>query len=299
MLRAIIAMRAYKYSEILEGLRDFDDWLLSLGLIPRRNDRVHKAIHALREADVEVRSFHETGQCAKIPPEHLYPLVEALEAWNVYRSFRDYADGPKLKHILERALSGPAQAADEKIGASSDGRNVWFELALAAEWRSRGAIVSIGEPDLRVHRDNCTFLIACKRPATDNSVRANIRGAISQLNDHLRAAPNGEFGVVAISLSRALTAGRKYWQGTLEELGTLVYQLMGHYKDHWRSAAADPRICGILFHVATPTDVGQRVDLSLASYTVAGSLKETSTGSLIFQQHINAMKAREAAENTT
>ena len=181
---------------------------------------------------------------------------------------------------------------DEKNEANRDGRNIWFELALAAEWRMRGATVQLGEPDLQLFRDNKTFLVACKRPASENSVRANVRSAISQLNDHLRLASQDVFGVVAISVSRVLNPGNRYWSGSLEELGSLLHQMMLQYRPYWRSADPHPRICAILFHTATPSDVGQKVDLSLATYSVAERLKEDSVGTKIFEEHVRNIKAR-------
>ena len=194
---------------------------------------------------------------------------------------------------LERALSGPAQPVDENQ-KNSDGRNVWFELALAADWKLRGASIRLGEHDLQLFRDNKKFLMACKRPASEHSIRSNIRGAISQLNENLnenlRLAQEDVFGVIAISLSRVLNPGNKYWSGNLEQLGNLLHGLMQQYTPFWQDADADPRIRSILFHVATPSDVGNTVDVALATYTVAGAVKQPSVGTKIFEEYVLDLK---------
>jgi len=284
-------MQTFKYCDVLHRLEGFDPWLISLGLTPRGNDRIHQAFNTLRMAEAAGRKARETGEYSKVQGEQLFPLIEALEAHDVFVAFEKESSEP-LANALKRALTGPAQPVDEKNEANRDGRNIWFELALAAEWRMRGATVQLGEPDLQLFRDNKTFLVACKRPASENSVRANVRSAISQLNDHLRLASQDVFGVVAISLSRVLNPGTSYWSGSLEQLGALLHHMMLQYRPYWRSADPHPRICAILFHTATPSDVGQKVDLSLTTYSVAERLKQDSVGTKIFEEHIRDIKAR-------
>lgn len=92
--------------------------------------------------------------------------MEALEAHDVFTAFHN-DPSPAIVAALKRALSGPIQPIDENP-KNRDSRNIWYELALAAEWRLRGASVSLEEPDLRLTRDSITFLVACKRPANES-----------------------------------------------------------------------------------------------------------------------------------
>jgi hypothetical protein len=185
-------MQTFKYCDVLHQLEGFDDWLIRLGLTRRSNDRIHQAFNTLRMAEDASREGRKTGEYHKIQGAHLFPLIEALQAREVFLAFENESS-VALANAVKRALTGPAQPVDEKNEANRDGRNVWFELALAAEWRARGATVQVGEPDLQLFRDGRTFLVACKRPTGENSVRPNIRGAISQLNDHLRLSPQDVF----------------------------------------------------------------------------------------------------------
>ncbi len=142
-------------------------------------------------------------------------------------------------------------------------------------------------------RDNRLFLVACKRPATEDSVRSNIRGAIRQLNKNLENASEDTFGVVAISLSRVLNPGTSVWSGDVEHLGHLLTRLMSSYREYWRAFDADPRICSILLHVATPSRMAPGVDLARMTYSIAGPLREVSLGTAIFRDHILEIKARQ------
>ena len=154
-------MEKFKYSDLLRRLEGFDAWLIGMGLTPRPNDRVHEAIKILRKADEASRKGHETGIYSDIQPGDWFPIIEALEAHDVFTAFQN-EPSPAIAAELKRALSGPIQPVDENP-KNRDGRNIWFELALAAEWKLRGASVCIEEPDLRLVRDGIAFLVACKR----------------------------------------------------------------------------------------------------------------------------------------
>ena len=278
----------FTYSDLLRRLNGFDPWLTSLGLTPRPNDRMHEAFKIFRAAEEASRRGRETGVYTDIRPEHWFPLIEALEAHDVFCAFEN-EPSEYLSSTLKRGLSGPAQPADEGP-KSRDGRNVWFELALAAEWKLRGATVTIGEPDLQLVRDNTTFLVACKRPANEHSVHANIRDAIRQLRENLARAPQGVYGVAAVSFACVFNPGDKVFSGAMDALQALLEDEIQKHAGYLRSVD-DPRICCVMFHVATPSNFEQSVDVSRASYGVAQELKP-SAGSRVLQEHVRAMRDR-------
>lgn len=288
-------MQVTKYRDLLQDAEGFDDWLIRLGLRVKKNDRIHQAFDVLRTAQAATQKRRGTGEETRIAAEHLFPLTEAFEAIEVYRAFGSECS-EALAQTLKRALGGPHQPADEKSIGSRDGRNIWFELTLAAEWKLRAARVELGEPDLRLLRDDMTFLIACKRPANSKALHANIRGAVSQLNRHLQTANPNVFGVIAISLTKIFNEGTKYWSGTIEELSALMYRETRKYKRSWQAPNADPRICAIVFHVSTPSDVGRGVDMSLASQQIGEPVNGISAGTLAFRKHMTDMLAVESSK---
>jgi len=278
-------MERLKYSDLLSHLEGFDRWLTSLGLALRPNDRIHEAFKVLRKAEEASRRGRETGNYVDISPGDWFPIVEALEAHDVFTAFLNEQTSA-IASALKRALSGPIQPIGES-SKNRDGRNTWFELALAAEWKLRGASVSLGEPDLRLTRDGATFLVACKRPANEESVQANLYNAVKQLRRNLDAAPDSCFGVVAVSLSCAFNAGDQVSTGELSALGRLLEIELERCRPYLNTVH-DPRICCVLFHVATPGIGGNKVDLVRASFTVAQELTP-SIGSKIFEQHARDM----------
>lgn len=281
-------MQRLKYSDLLTRLQSFDLWLKSLGITPKLNDRIHLAFETLRKANDAVLVGRATGNYEKVSGQDIHPIVEALEAYDILCAFEG-DNSSELSQAIQRALSGPFQPRDESP-SNSEGRNTWFELSLAADWRLHGAALRLGEPDLRLERDDYEFWLACKRPQYEHSVRANIRSAISQLENNLQTAPNKVYGVVAISLNRVLNPGSGYWPEDIERLGDLVHNEMIHQSRHWKAADADPRICAILFHITAPSDLGRDVDLCRVSYTAAGPVHCISEGTREFERFVMQMK---------
>jgi hypothetical protein len=279
-------MEAFKYSDLLQHLDGFDAWLTKLGLTLRPNDRIHQAVQVLGRAEEASRRGQETGEYTEIQPRDWFPVIEALEAHDVFMAFRD-DPSPAIGTALKRALSGPLQPSNENH-KNRDGRNIWFELALAAEWKLRGASVSLDEPNLRLTRDGITILVACKRPATTETIEANLRDAVNQLQRNLDSSASGTFGVAAISLSCAFNPGDKVFAGEMQGLRTLLESVLDQHRPYFRSVD-DSRVCCILFHITTPA-LGEDVDLLRASFTAVQEL-HPSIGSKTFRQHGEAMRS--------
>lgn len=282
-------MDSFKYSDLLLRLEGFDQWLRSLGLTPHLNDRIHEAFKVLRKAEEASRRWRETGGYTDIQSKDWFPIIESLEAHDVFTAFQN-EPSPAITAALKRALSGPVHPIDESP-KNRDGRNIWYELALAAEWKLRGAMVFMAEPDLQLIRDGITFLVACKRPAKEHSIQANIRNAIEQLQENFNNAPPGAFGVVAINISCVFNSGNQVFSGDMNALGNLLEKELDKHRRYLVSVD-DPRICCVMFDVATPSVGGQNVDLVRASYSVAQELKHPSIGSKTFKEHALDMSSR-------
>lgn len=247
-------MKTIKFSEILETLKSVDGWLVNLG-IKSNTDRIHCAIEIVEKADKgwkNRRENHEPTKIGNVDSFH-FGLVEALEFSNIFRAFEK--DDPKvIGPKLKRALSGPLPPADETT-KNADGRNIMFELALAAQLRLGGAEVSVGEPDIAVTLSGTRFLIECKRPFREDSVRANVRGAADQLKGHLNADSEAA-GIVAISVSRILNPGTKLFvaatEAAKERLGDRIEQLMNETEKSWKKSEFHAQTAAVLFHVSTP-----------------------------------------------
>src|SRR5258708_7910753 len=101
-------MDTFKYSDLLLRLEGFDPWLSRLGLTPHLDDRLHQAFKVLRAAEEASRRGNETGVYTDIQPGHWFPIIESLEAHDVFSAFQN-EPSPALTSALKRALSRPFQ----------------------------------------------------------------------------------------------------------------------------------------------------------------------------------------------
>lgn len=245
-------LQRYKYADLIADLEGIDCWLDRLGLNSKQ-DRAHFAIDILRQAERDFQEAQAAGRAAPIGDvdNYMFGICEALETRDIYRAFKDERT-ERLASTLERALSGPHQPALENE-RNADGRNVGFELAIAADLRLRGAAITLEEPDLKLTVDGHNYLLACKRPLRHAGIPACIRGATRQLRKALNHDGEQAHGVIAISVSRILNPGTHFFIRHLEVLGDRAHELLKENEDLCQKAARDvPSICAVLFHIATP-----------------------------------------------
>jgi hypothetical protein len=171
-------------------------WLEGLGL-GNGSDRLHKYVREIRkQTPLPFPNIQEVAELG-------FVYLEALEFIDVYKAYNG-AENPRLIAKLERALKGCHTLIDEST-QNNDPRNTMFELALAAGLRLRGVDVELGEPDLIINFPKRQYVVECKRPFRETSLKANVREAESQLRANLRP---GQHGVIAISLNRIINPGR-------------------------------------------------------------------------------------------
>ncbi len=97
---------SFHYSDLHQHLEGLDAWLTSLGLRSRPNDRIYAAIEVLRRAEEVSRKDRETGIYSDIQPSDWFPVIEVLEAHDVFLAFQN-DPFPAVAVALKRALSGP------------------------------------------------------------------------------------------------------------------------------------------------------------------------------------------------
>ena len=105
-------MEKLRYADLLDRLEGFDPWLTSLGLTARPNDRIHEAFKVLRRAEEASRKGHETGIYVDIRPGDWFPVVEALEAHDIFAAFRN-DPSPAIAPTLKRAK---VRAKNSRLG---------------------------------------------------------------------------------------------------------------------------------------------------------------------------------------
>jgi hypothetical protein len=206
-----------------------------------------------------------------------HDVIEFLDIFDAFESEPHELIAPKI----ERASSGVLSPVDER-SEKADARNIQFELSLAAEWRLNGLDVKIGEPDFTLFVGTTKFIVECKRPYSEGSVRSNVKSANRQLGPQLDKDANA-FGAIAISVSRivvppdalfisesllpsvqrdperhlrALLRESRERAYTSEDITLMWTPRLGQEMDalakrtRWRNFDCHERVVGIFFHAA-------------------------------------------------
>lgn len=273
-------MQIASFDHVTEMLDELDDWLSSLGIKLRR-DRWHEAALLVRRARDQREKIERGGPRVAIP-NYLHGLFEVMGMYEVMKAFRtNRSDALKAK--LARALDGAISPSDEK-SKNSAARDMMFELELAAALKNGGADIELGEPDIQMRLLEQIFLMECKRPFAENSVLRNIEDAASQLGKDLNKPCNEmAYGIVAISLSRALLEGNLVCFAPAGEGLRVVNEALAEtIHSHWAEWRVKsfrkfhPRIVAVMFHLAAPWDVnGERlVHISTTNCVETGNSPE-------------------------
>jgi hypothetical protein len=184
-------------------------------------------------------------------PSHLLPR----------RTLRDILDGPL--------------AASKEDPSSSDSRNKFVELELAAHFSSAGLHL-LGFDDLKFDFEGHTYLVECKRPSHRGTLDDNIEKAYTQLRAKLDHS--SDRGIVAVAVEKVFglegriypvespAAATDFAKSIAKEFGSMVSK----YERTW----VDPRIVGVLAIIRFLTNTNVP-GLTSASY-VLGLLKFAS-----------------------
>ncbi len=237
----------------------------------------------------------ERGTPFRPIPNYVPALFEALEVLTVFRAFSGESS-LILKEKLARALSGPASPSRE-TPKNSGARNTMFELVLASDWKNAGAVVELGEPDIRVAFEGTTFLVECKRPFSAKSVRRNIEEAAAQLGTTLETPEQADsFGLVAVSISRLFPLGDRPFlapeHGGRKALNDALIQMIEDHKHEWRwdTNRFHRRIASVMFQLAVPWDINRERLIHLSTTKFFGQGK-CPAGFRILQENMGALYA--------
>jgi hypothetical protein len=147
------------------------------------------------------------------------------------------------------------------------------------------------------------FLVECKRPFHEHTVRMNIEDAASQIERELERPENkAAFGVVAISLSRIFTQGNLACFAPADEgrrvINEALADIIEEHRIDWRVRDFlnfHERIVAVMFHLAVPWDIeGERlIHLSTANFVQAGKSDE---GFRILKENLSKLDRESSSE---
>jgi hypothetical protein len=209
---------------------------------------------------------------------HVVALAEACEL-----VLRDPFLRANVSDILRRklrdALQGPVLPTTEDKN-TNHGRNILFELNLAAKLWTVGIMPTLGEhPDLSCEIDGKKLLIACKRPLTEGGGRNTIMAARTSLVRESKRDRPGTRGVIALSIGKLVSGGGPLMTTTNEATGTEgLKDLIAEKAKTLHDNRHGTKVVGMLFHVITPVFHTETRLLGLQEQTNAYPLAAEDSG---------------------
>ena len=239
------------FAQILDEVRACRAWLDGIG-VPTAGTRL-EAIEATLGSflgDLEALPVAElTAQWDwAARQDAYYALTEGEGFGRIHEQLSTLKSDRLPRSELKRALQGPLVPLEE-TPASTDPRNVFMELDLAASLMRAGVEVT-GFDDIRYRFEKIGFVAQCKRPFSTRSVRANVESAWSQIDAR---APRGSYlrGIIALAVDKVLGLDQRRPQGVVDraELDSTVLrwgqEFMANHRADWEDVA-DDRLVGVL-----------------------------------------------------
>ncbi len=109
------------------------------------------------------------------------------------------------REALRRCIRGPLIASEE-TPATTDARNLFLELDVAASLLERGFKIS-GFDDVQFPFAGRNFVVQCKRPFSQNSIIENLKNGLIQLQKRI-SADCPKTGLVAVAADKILALDR-------------------------------------------------------------------------------------------
>jgi hypothetical protein len=185
--------------------------------------------------------------------EYVLSLTESLEFIGAVL-FLKTCEKEILQRKIATVLRGPVLPNDEDEN-SNEARNTLFELNLASKLRKADLDASPGMyADIECTIGSKHLLIECKRPFKEHNVGKQIKKAGKQLKARLKTFPPGSRGIVAVSLSKTMNPGDKFFvyldeSSAKDALSRKLKAVAEAATSSW--GGLGKRVIGILFHVVT------------------------------------------------
>lgn len=254
-------MAIQNYDELLSKLREAFDLCYAVGLskVPVTSrfsfyeDRIRRLQELSKRYQSGSMSSEEQTNLQNKISANVFALVEAVEFVNVVPYLRSQPE-EIVRWKLRNVLKGPSLPSMEDQN-SNEARNTLFELNLASKFSRAGINTVLGlNSDICCDVEGKSVLVECKRPLSSKSITKNVRDARKALNRHLRSAPVGSRGVIAISFSRIINPIDEMLRYIDEE--SAKHYLADIIDDHVAKIPHKPplgnKIIGLLFHVIIP-----------------------------------------------
>lgn len=249
------------YRELADGINDACEWLSDHGLDYPRT-RVGEYKRHLNEMAV----YWEQGRIEELLKLRDFPTLmnschEASELSYIFKGLGSFSDLSVTKK-LQDFIKGPSSSKKENASSSNRGRNIAFELYMAARFAAAGFEIDLTkEADIIVHTLNHEVFVECKRPQKKHQVHSNIKGALSQLERRYPTAKRPELarGVIAVAISKVFNPDMLLMkvstpEALSEKLSLINKAFIDYFEPKWRNPS-DSRTIGTLVYLGIPAEI--------------------------------------------
>ena len=204
----------FTQTTLFSDLDELDVWLAGRGITQRNRLRIY------RENIIDMRDREDVVGAAEV-------FTEVLKAGRLTEILASYVEGHELvdalmclraarvdipDELLRRALEGTPDASRESP-KNNQGRNAMFELSIGAMLArvNLKPKLSTDNPDVEFRFEDRRVLVECKRVLSAERVLDAISEGIRQLRKTVNPS-DGEFGLVAVNISRVFYRGDGHWE---------------------------------------------------------------------------------------
>ncbi len=270
-----LGFSSISFHDLAKEIEESANWLASYGL-----DYVRTRVGGYKKHLDEIADYCEAKRINELLSRHdlqsiANSVYEANELVCIYRGLTKITN-TDLPEKLRDFIKGPKSYIQENTVSSSNlGRNIAFELDIAAHFALAGLMPDFGDKaDLKVHIEERTLFLECKRPQYKHQIHSNIKGAMRQLESRYKTAtdPSNCCGLIALSISKIVNPQfQPLYPATAEFLDGMLNNIMNGFiqahQSEWRDLK-DPRTIGVILHCSIPSVIQSRDLLTIGTQLV-------------------------------
>lgn len=249
------------YRELSVVINDACDWLASHGL-----DYPKTRVGVYRKHLNEMADFFENNRIGELLNRRDFSEIvnssfEANDFFYIYKGLSQTND-PSLPDKLKDFVKGPSSYLNENVHSTNRGRNIAFELHIAARFASAGLEIDLtSDADLIVKIDNYELFIECKRFQKGTQIHSRVKGALKQLSKRYLTAQNPDMarGIIALSIGKVINPTMRILSASSpqeigNELSRVNESFLKLFSKKWKNPV-DSRSVGVLIHLGAPAIV--------------------------------------------
>lgn len=249
------------YRDLASGINDACEWLNDHGL-----DYPRTRVGAYKRHLNEMAQYWDENRIEEILKLRDFPTLmnschEASELLYIFKGLSSFVD-PSVTRKLREFIKGPPSATKENASSSNRGRNIAFELYIAAKFAAAGFTINLtSEADLIVSIRDHEVFIECKRPQQNHQINSNIKGALGQLQRRYpsASAPERARGIIAVAIGKVFNpdmflVAASTPETLAQKLSIINEAFINHFEPKWRNPP-DTRTIGALVYLGVPAEI--------------------------------------------